>query len=53
MANDRFDGTHGFSLEGGIKDASYIRRLTAHHNSPMPVIDVAVRIEAFSTFLRK
>lgn len=23
MANDRFDGTQGFSINGGIKDARY------------------------------
>ncbi|KAG6868487.1 hypothetical protein C0993_002025 [Termitomyces sp. T159_Od127] len=31
----------GFSIDGGIKDASHIRRLTAELNSPMPAIDVA------------
>ncbi|TFK77471.1 NAD-P-binding protein [Pluteus cervinus] len=41
MINDDFDGTKGFALDGGIKDASHIRRLTAKHNSPMPVIDIA------------
>jgi len=41
MATDNFDGTTGFAIEGGIKDASHIRRLTAEHNSPMPVIDIA------------
>lgn len=41
MANDKFDGTAGFSIDGGIKDASHIRRLTSELNSPMPVIDVA------------
>jgi len=39
MINDRFDGTQGFALDGGIKDASHIRRLTGELNSPMPVID--------------
>lgn len=41
MANDKFDGTVGFAIDGGIKDASHIRRLTAEVNSPMPAIDVA------------
>ncbi|KAJ7726389.1 NAD-P-binding protein [Mycena metata] len=41
MSNDQFDGTTGFSIDGGIKDASHIRRLTAVHNSPMPSIDIA------------
>ncbi|KAK7465511.1 hypothetical protein VKT23_005485 [Stygiomarasmius scandens] len=41
MAHDKFDGTVGFAIEGGIKDATHIRRLTATYDSPMPVIDVA------------
>jgi len=41
MAHDKFDGRIGFALDGGIKDASHIRRLTAEVNSPMPAIDVA------------
>ncbi|KAG9222414.1 hypothetical protein CCMSSC00406_0002749 [Pleurotus cornucopiae] len=41
IAHDKFDGSAGFAIDGGIKDASHIRRLTAEHNSPMPVIDVA------------
>ncbi|KAJ7508473.1 NAD-P-binding protein [Mycena galericulata] len=41
MSRDEFDGTTGFSIDGGIKDASHIRRLTAVHNSPMPSIDIA------------
>jgi len=41
MAHDKFDGNVGFALDGGIKDASHIRRLTARVNSPMPAIDVA------------
>jgi 3-hydroxyisobutyrate dehydrogenase-like beta-hydroxyacid dehydrogenase len=41
MVNDKFDGTKGFAIDGGIKDAQHIRRLTSEHNSPMPVIDVA------------
>ncbi|KAG6849977.1 hypothetical protein H0H93_002979 [Arthromyces matolae] len=41
MAHDKFDGSVGFAIDGGIKDASHIRRLTAQVNSPMPAIDVA------------
>jgi len=29
MANDKFDGTQGFSIDGGIKDARYHSSL--HH----------------------
>ncbi|KAH7914729.1 NAD(P)-binding protein [Hygrophoropsis aurantiaca] len=41
MVNDRFDGTVGFAIDGGIKDANHIRRLTAELNSPMPAVDIA------------
>ncbi|KAJ6504190.1 NAD-P-binding protein [Mycena vitilis] len=41
MSTDHFDGATGFSIDGGIKDASHIRRLTAVYNSPMPSIDIA------------
>ncbi|KAJ8518777.1 hypothetical protein ONZ45_g4213 [Pleurotus djamor] len=41
IAHDKFDGSVGFAVDGGIKDASHIRRLTAELNSPMPVIDIA------------
>ncbi|KAG6873850.1 hypothetical protein C0995_010462 [Termitomyces sp. Mi166 len=41
IAHDKFDGSVGFAIDGGIKDASHIRRLTAEFNSPMPAIDVA------------
>ncbi|KAF9055966.1 hypothetical protein BJ165DRAFT_1521923 [Panaeolus papilionaceus] len=41
MINEQFDGEMGFSIDGGIKDATHIRRLTAKHNAPMPAIDVA------------
>jgi len=41
MVNDRFNGAEGFSIDGGIKDAGHIRRLTGDVNSPMPVIDLA------------
>ena len=32
MANDKFDGTQGFSIDGGIKDARY--RLPLHRTGP-------------------
>jgi len=41
MVNDHFDGTKGFAIDGGIKDANHIRRLTGDFNSPMPIIDLA------------
>ncbi|KZV79675.1 NAD(P)-binding protein [Exidia glandulosa HHB12029] len=41
LLNDEFDGTKGFAIDGGVKDASHIRRLTGEHNCPMPVIDIA------------
>ncbi|KAJ6520524.1 NAD-P-binding protein [Mycena sanguinolenta] len=41
MSTNQFDADTGFSIDGGIKDASHIRRLTAVHNSPMPSIDIA------------
>ncbi|KAF9024134.1 NAD-P-binding protein [Hymenopellis radicata] len=41
MYEDNFDGSSGFAIDGGIKDASHIRRLTAQHNAPMPCIDIA------------
>jgi hypothetical protein len=41
MLHNKFDGTVGFAIDGGVKDATHIRRLTAEHNSPMPSIDTA------------
>ncbi|KAF9451414.1 NAD(P)-binding protein [Macrolepiota fuliginosa MF-IS2] len=41
MLHEKFDGNAGFNIDGGIKDASHIRTLTARHNCPMPIIDVA------------
>lgn len=41
MLHDKFDGSVGFAIDGGVKDATHIRRLTAEHNSPMPAIDTA------------
>ncbi|TRM65861.1 NAD binding domain of 6-phosphogluconate dehydrogenase-domain-containing protein [Schizophyllum amplum] len=41
MAHDNFDGSTGFSIEGGIKDASHIRHLSTKNDVPLPAIDVA------------
>ncbi|KAF8140492.1 NAD(P)-binding protein [Boletus edulis] len=41
MVNDRFDGSNGFAIDGGIKDSMHIRRLTAELNCPMPAVDIA------------
>jgi len=41
MLHNKFDGNVGFAIDGGIKDAAHIRRLTSEHNSPMPAIDTA------------
>lgn len=41
LLHDEFDGTKGFAIDGGIKDASHIRRLTNEANCPMPTIDIA------------
>ncbi|KAG8219605.1 NAD(P)-binding protein [Butyriboletus roseoflavus] len=41
MVNDRFDGSDGFAIDGGIKDSVHIRRLTAELNCPMPAVDIA------------
>ncbi|KAG1766408.1 NAD(P)-binding protein [Suillus occidentalis] len=43
MVNDLFDGTVGFAIDGGIKDANHIRRLSAELNCPMPAVDNAHR----------
>ena len=32
MANDKFDGTKGFSIDGGIKDARYFFPLRPHQD---------------------
>lgn len=41
MLHNKFDGTLGFAIDGGVKDAAHIRRLSSEHNSPMPAIDTA------------
>jgi len=41
LLHNKFDGTVGFSIDGGIKDSTHIRRLSTEHNAPMPAIDTA------------
>ncbi|TRM63138.1 hypothetical protein BD626DRAFT_569186 [Schizophyllum amplum] len=41
MAHKNFDGTTGFSINGGIKDASHMRHLSSANDVPLPAIDVA------------
>ncbi|KAH6916693.1 NAD binding domain of 6-phosphogluconate dehydrogenase-domain-containing protein [Coprinopsis sp. MPI-PUGE-AT-0042] len=41
MVTEDFDASSGFSLDGGIKDATHIRNLSAKYHCPMPTIDVA------------
>ncbi|KAH9950939.1 NAD-P-binding protein [Amylocystis lapponica] len=41
IRDDQFDGSKGFALEGGLKDANHMRRLVTELNSPMPVLDAA------------
>ncbi|OJA12331.1 hypothetical protein AZE42_02771 [Rhizopogon vesiculosus] len=43
MVNDLFDGSQGFAIDGGIKDANHARRLSAELNCPMPAVDNAFR----------
>jgi len=41
ILNDEFHSDVGFTLSGGIKDASHIRRLAESVNTPVPIIDIA------------
>ncbi len=41
MLHNEFDGSVGFSVDGGVKDATHMRRLSSEHNSPLPAIDNA------------
>lgn len=41
MTYDKFDGKLNFALDGGLKDATHVRNLAAHHNAPMPIADLA------------
>lgn len=37
IANDKFDGTQGFAIEGGIKDASQVTSIPSFHCCSYPV----------------
>ncbi|CAO1622366.1 unnamed protein product [Jaminaea pallidilutea] len=41
LLNQKFDSEEGFTLSGGIKDASHIRRLATSVDCPLPIIDIA------------
>ena len=41
LLTHNFDSSEGFTLDGGIKDASHIRRLGASVDCPLPIVDVA------------
>jgi len=43
MLDDDFDGSAGFTLNGGLKDVHHIQRLASQYNCPMPFIDVTQR----------
>ena len=48
MVNDLFDDTKGFAIDGGIKDSTHIRKLSAEMNCPLPAL---VRRYLFLTLL--
>jgi 3-hydroxyisobutyrate dehydrogenase-like beta-hydroxyacid dehydrogenase len=39
LIKNEFNGKEGFTLDGGIKDCSHIRKLAEQHNVPVPVVD--------------
>lgn len=41
MTHDSFDGRAGFAIDGGIKDATHVRKLAADYNAAVPTIDAA------------
>ena len=41
MLSNKFDGSVGFSIEGGVKDATHMRHLASEQNSSMPTVDTA------------
>ncbi|GAA6008443.1 hypothetical protein JCM10207_007111 [Rhodosporidiobolus poonsookiae] len=43
ILNNEFDGGRGFTLTGGLKDATHIRRLASEHGATMPALDAAHR----------
>ena len=43
MTNDLFDGSVGFAIDGGLKDAGHVRRLAESVNARVPTVDEAHR----------
>ncbi|GAA6034441.1 hypothetical protein JCM8097_002726 [Rhodosporidiobolus ruineniae] len=43
ILNNTFDGSGGFTLTGGLKDATHIRRLATENGASMPALDAAHR----------
>lgn len=43
MTHDTFDGKKGFAIDGGLKDASHVRKLAEENNGVMPTVDTAHR----------
>ncbi|CAO1634943.1 unnamed protein product [Parajaminaea phylloscopi] len=43
ILTQNFKSSEGFTLSGGIKDASHIRRLGAAADCPLPIIDIAAQ----------
>ncbi|TBU29764.1 NAD(P)-binding protein [Dichomitus squalens] len=41
MLHDKFDGSKGFAIDGGLKDSQHIRRLATELDAPMPALDAA------------
>ncbi|KAM5535897.1 hypothetical protein V8D89_006493 [Ganoderma adspersum] len=41
MLHDKFDGSKGFAIDGGLKDSQHIRRLATELDTPMPALDAA------------
>lgn len=41
MLHNNFDGSTGFNINGGVKDASHMRKLSAEYNSPWPAVENA------------
>jgi 3-hydroxyisobutyrate dehydrogenase-like beta-hydroxyacid dehydrogenase len=41
ISQGSFSGATGFTITGGLKDASFIRRLGAETSTPTPIIDQA------------
>lgn len=38
MLHDKFDGSKGFAIDGGLKDSQHIRRLATELDTPMPAL---------------